>query len=288
MDTLSFYDYFQEGYFPISVTVMPASGTSKVRNSLHTHEFSEIVLVGKGSLMHHTEHSDIRLEKGDFFLMHPGMAHEYSEPSKDALLYNLIYDSRAPIPMLTATNLAFVRKIYPDKYAGDDFGLWSIAKIEGKNLREVIAAMDKIRVEVKKRNPGHHIRIAALFMEIIIELARNFHGDVKDNSNWTLNQVVGFIQCHYREKIGVKDLTRIAMMSESSLFRRFKTAFGVGPGEYLMNLRIRQAVTLLKKRDMKLESIAAECGFCNSSHLWKALCRKLKKTPAEIRKETDQ
>ena len=288
MDRLSFRDYFREEYFPISVELMLASGTSKTNQGLHTHEFSEIVLMGRGVLTHHTEDSEIRLEKGDFFLIHPGMAHGYSEPSRDSMLYNLIYDSRAPIPILTATDLPFVRNIYPDTYEAEAFGAWSIARVEGKELRNIIDAMERIKLEVRERRPGHHILIASLFMEVVIALSRCFSGGVAgDDSNWALNQVVAFLKCHYREKISMADMSRIARMSESTLFRRFKKAFGIGPGEYLASLRVRQAVALLKKRDMKLESIAHECGFCDSSHLWKALSAKLNKTPAEIRRDHD-
>jgi transcriptional regulator GlxA family with amidase domain len=40
---------------------------------------------------------------------------------------------------------------------------------------------------------------------------------------------------------------------------------------------------MLKNREMKLDTIAKECGFCDKSHLWKVMKKKLNLAPADIR-----
>jgi len=87
--------------------------------------------------------------------------------------------------------------------------------------------------------------ITALFMEIAVLLARAFRGGVRDTPDWALTRVVGFLRSHCADKILVGDLARFAGMSESTLLRRFKSAFGIGPMAYLMDLRVRNAVALL-------------------------------------------
>lgn len=282
MYKFSFSRYFKEEYFPISVTVMPASG---LRHSApHSHEFSELVIMSEGSIEHHCGSSEITLRSGDFLLIHPGTSHAYSNPSEDALLYNLLYDSTVPIPMLMMSSMPFLQQVYPVDKSGLPPYTGIISHASKKSLPLIVNALERIREEVKRRRPGHYLLITSLFMEVALLLARNYTEEVKDDPDWVLNKVVGFLKCHYAEKIEVRDLVHIAGMSESTLLRRFKSAFGIGPMEYLIELRVRHAAVLLKNRSLKLDAIAAECGFCDSSHLWKAMNKKLHLTPSDIRR----
>lgn len=295
MDTYKSASFFQEDYFPVSVVPMSSRGTKWKHGNIayepvfpkdyHTHEFSEIVIIAKGEIDHYWESGKKRLKRGDFLLVHPGMPHAYSNIEKDTLLYNLIYDSTIPIPMLIMSNLPFLQEIYPVQNPSSEHRGFNgiIAHLPDDILKEVMTALGKITREIAARKPGHHILITSLFMEIVLTLSRYYPEDQPEDPKWGLNKVIGFIKCHYAENISVKTLAKIAGMSESNLFRKFNSLFGIGPAEYLMELRIRQAVSMLKKHDLKLETIALECGFCDASHLWKVLNRKLHRTPAELR-----
>jgi AraC-like DNA-binding protein len=240
----------------------------------------------KGEVDHYWETGKVRLKRGDFLLIHPGMMHSYSNTSRDAVYYNLIYDSTIPIPMLIMSNLPFLQQIYPvhdsDSEHMDFNGI--ISHLPDDVLKEILSSLSKITREVNTRRPGHHILITLLFMEIVLTLSRYYPEEKPDDPKWTLNKVIGFMKCHYAERINVETLAKFSGMSASNLFRKFNTLFGIGPAEYLTDLRVRQAVAMLKNRDLTLASIAQECGFCDASHLWKALKRTVHQNPGEIRK----
>jgi len=280
MDKLTFSYYFDEKYFPISVTVMPASGVIG-SPGLHAHEFSELAILTEGTITHITENENVKLKKGAFMFIHPGIAHTYARPSKNAVLYNLLYDSSIPIPMLMMGSLPLIQQVYPMKKSEPPPCVISYAS--RKSLPHILAALELIRSEVKKREQGQHILICSLFMEIIVLLSRSYTAETPNDFDWTLRKAISFLQCHYAEKIESKDLAKVLGISEKTLLRRFQSAFGIGPAEYLAELRIRYAVDLLKKSDWKLDVIAEECGFCDSSHLWKSLKKKLNMTPGQIR-----
>ncbi len=283
MDKLRSSRYFPQEHFPISVTVMPASGLRE-DSPPHSHEFSELALVAKGSIIHVANDAEATLAAGDFLLIHPGAVHTYRGPSKDAVLYNLLYDATVPIPLLMMSDLPFIQQVYPvDRQRGPPCA-GIVSRASRQSLPLLVGALERIRREVRRRARGHHIMITSLFMEIVLLLARDFTEEVRDDPDWTLNKVAGFLRCHYTEKIEVRNLARVAGMSERTLSRRFKAAFGIGPAEYVMELRVRHAVELLKNRSMKLAAIAAESGFCDSSHLWKAMKKKTNRTPSEIRR----
>lgn len=283
MNEFKFSKYFQEEFFPISVEIMPAAGVED-ESPLHSHEFSELVIVGEGRITHRMEEGDSDLKKGDFFLIHPGGFHSYKKASEDAIIYNLIYDAAIPIPMLMMCPLSFLQQIYPAQKS--DFTPYTgiISHVPDNVLSLIVASLERIRYEVETREAGHHALITSLFMEIVLLLARYYSHDEPDDPEWALNKVIAFLKCHYKEKITTKVLMKIAGMSESTLLRKFKSTFGIGPAEYLADLRVRQAVTLLKNRSLTIDAVAAQCGFCDSSHLWKVMKNKLDKTPQDIRK----
>jgi transcriptional regulator GlxA family with amidase domain len=59
--------------------------------------------------------------------------------------------------------------------------------------------------------------------------------------------------------------------------------FGRSPLEIYTQMRLGQARYLLEHTERPIASIAAECGFCDTSHLSRAFRRKYGITPARHR-----
>jgi AraC-like DNA-binding protein len=70
----------------------------------------------------------------------------------------------------------------------------------------------------------------------------------------------------------------------SRLARDFKQSFGVSLMEYLMRLRLQEAIALLKGTAEPVASIARRCGFRDPNYFTRLLRRKLHASPQEIRR----
>ena len=75
------------------------------------------------------------------------------------------------------------------------------------------------------------------------------------------------IRRHLAEPITLDDLARFSNMSKFHLTRKFKSATGLSPAQYVTRLRVEQAKGLLLHTDKPIEAIAEEVGFCDASHL---------------------
>ena len=95
--TIPYSLYFGENQFPIVVRRMAGRARPVPE---HDHEFSELVIVTKGTIDHEIDGETERLSRGDFFILHPGKSHSYPKASRDAELYNVLYDAKVPIPLL--------------------------------------------------------------------------------------------------------------------------------------------------------------------------------------------
>ena len=71
--------------------------------------------------------------------------------------------------------------------------------------------------------------------------------------------------------------------SERTLLRRFKDVTGVGPVQYVQQLRVDRAKALLESTLLSLEEIAGRCGYQDASTLHKVFTRWAHVTPGAYR-----
>ena len=81
-----------------------------------------------------------------------------------------------------------------------------------------------------------------------------------------------FLHSTFMEKPDLKLLASIACLSVPQLIRQFKSVFKVTPHQYLIQIKLKQAVDLLKNTDKPIHEITWACGFENVS----AFCRAFK------------
>jgi transcriptional regulator GlxA family with amidase domain len=81
-----------------------------------------------------------------------------------------------------------------------------------------------------------------------------------------IKNVIEYLQKNPSCKILLKDLSGIALLSPCHLQRIFKKAVGLTPKEYLLRLRVKMTMQLLKQ-GLTLSEIVSLTGFTDKSHL---------------------
>ena len=272
--TLSYSLYFRENQFPIVVRRMAGGGK---RVPVHDHEFSELVIVTKGWVEHEIGGETERLSRGDFFVLHPGRRHSYPRTSRDSELYNLLYDAKVPIPMLALSGFSFIDFVYPPA-DGTDRNPYSgiVARLPAKPLKEVRELVEAMVRERREPGPGSSLFLGSLFSSVVNLLSRETVGVIPAvRSDWRLGGVVNYLQCHLAERLRVDRLARLAAMSQSTLLRAFKDAFGCGPAKYFASLRLSRAVELFRTTNLTVGEVAWKTGFFDESHLRKKIAQEL-------------
>jgi AraC family transcriptional regulator, transcriptional activator FtrA len=72
---------------------------------------------------------------------------------------------------------------------------------------------------------------------------------------------------HLDEPLSVEDMARRAMVSPRSFARRFRTATGTTPMQWLTRQRVLHAQRLLETTDLPVEVVAQRCGFGTATGL---------------------
>ena len=138
--------------------------------------------------------------------------------------------------------------------------------------------------ERREPGPGSSLFLGSLFSSVVILLARETVGVIPAvRSDWRLGGVVNYMQCHLAERLRVDKLARLAAMSQSTLLRAFKEAFGCGPAKYFASLRLSRAAELFRTTNLTVGEVAWKTGFFDESHLRKKVAQELHTTIAALR-----
>ncbi|MEM8784370.1 MAG: AraC family transcriptional regulator [Pseudomonadota bacterium] len=92
-----------------------------------------------------------------------------------------------------------------------------------------------------------------------------------------------FIAAHLDRNIALRDLADAAGLSPYHFARSFKTAMGVAPHGYVLEMRLKRAYELAAKTGDPLSEIAAATGFSDQSHLTRRFKAKFGLTPGQVR-----
>ncbi|MCA9235226.1 MAG: AraC family transcriptional regulator [Planctomycetales bacterium] len=103
-----------------------------------------------------------------------------------------------------------------------------------------------------------------------------------------LNAAITHITNRYAEKITLETLAELSHLSVSQFKRVFKQHFRITPSQYLSRVRINAACMLLRETSASVESIAAQVGFYDASHLVRQFKATMKQTPREFREHSKQ
>jgi AraC-like DNA-binding protein len=90
------------------------------------------------------------------------------------------------------------------------------------------------------------------------------------------------LSAQYAREIGMDELAALAGCSRFALYRAFQTQYGMSPGDYQRQLRLRAARALLA-RGHSPAHVAADTGFTDQAHLTRWFGRCYGITPARYR-----
>jgi transcriptional regulator GlxA family with amidase domain len=86
------------------------------------------------------------------------------------------------------------------------------------------------------------------------------------------------------EAINIREMSRHARLEERTFLRRFKSATGLRPTEYLQNLRIEKAKEMLKLSRRTVEQVAWSVGYRDLAAFRRLFRRETGMSPAEFRR----
>lgn len=117
-------------------------------------------------------------------------------------------------------------------------------------------------------------------------------GDSTININMSdferFNKVHGYIIRHFRRRITLEEVARLAKISPTAFCRYFKSHTGKTLACFINEFRVEHACKLLKESDMPVSKIASDCGFNNMSNFNEQFRKMTGTTPVKYRKQPQE
>lgn len=151
------------------------------------------------------------------------------------------------------------------------------------------AIIESTYKEYVQKQEGYMNIIRAYMIQLIVQIMRSVkshlvNDNIIDKSSSMIHSVMNYLQQNYDHSFNLNELALKSFYSKNYLCTLFKETTGLTISQYVQNIRIKEACSLLKDTQDKIVDIASTVGFSD----YKAfnICFKKIKgvTPKEYRK----
>jgi len=153
-------------------------------------------------------------------------------------------------------------------------------------LNEAGRILQYIQSELFNREIGFCTRANQLIDELFITITRQLTKQSNPARDFpkTFMQLEQTLRQNLSHQWTVEEMAAVVGMGTTLFNEKVKNYSGFSPINYLINIRISEAIKLLKKKDTSLTDIALDIGFYSSQHFSTTFKKLTGYTPSEFRK----
>ena len=153
-------------------------------------------------------------------------------------------------------------------------------------LKEAHILMQNLQAELRNEEVGFCTRVNQLLDELFILISRQLIR--QNNSRRDFPQAFLELEQALRQDLEhqwtVDEMAALTGMGTTAFTEKVKNYSGFSPLNYLINIRITEAIKLLKRGEVNVTDIALKMGFYSSQHFSTTFKRFTGYTPSEFRK----
>jgi AraC-like DNA-binding protein len=211
---------------------------------------------------------------GKVFLLEPGELHDGHAPAEGGFTYRMLYLD----PQWLERELAAVFEEAP---ANSQLSFANTLASDPRLALATLRAFQSLH--------GNELRIVR--QSALDQLLERLTGQLQWRMRYredprlplVAHKAREYLHAHLHQDIGMDELAVACGVDRFRLTRAFKSAFGLPPHAYLVQLRLARARHLLAKGEQPAE-VAMTLGFADQSHLGRWFVRAYGLTPAAYRK----
>jgi len=222
-----------------------------------------------------------RIKKGSFFLTSGGAP------------YDCRWKALTPEPfesMAVFIALPLLQRALEEVF-GDNAAHAQLRNISAFTDAALDSLMERVHEELLRRKASP-LFLQGIAQAIAIHLARNYAETVKEPRSgspslpgFRLRQITDWMTENVAEEFNLDRLAARAGLSKFYFNRLFKTATGMSPSRYHINLRMDEARRLLRETKKSVVEVALDVGYANPSHFAQLFRRETGLSPSNYRRQ---
>jgi len=255
---------------------------------MHTHDFSELVIVYDGRAVHYTDAGEeYPVSAGDVFVLQGDRAHSYRDLENLNLVNVVFQPDSLKLPWEELYAIPGSEALFKwEPRLRPRHGFRNRLRLEQKSLDAALALVEDLERELEQKKEGYPFMATAYFMQLCGYLSRCYARDpdpaVQDIHR--IGPVLSWLETRSFQPVTVADLTGRFPLSESSLLRLFHRVTGSSPLEYHARMRIRRGCELLRNSEANVTEIAYRLGFRDSNYFSRQFRKIMGVSPLQYRK----
>ena len=232
--------------YPILCNFMrPFLNFEKSRDTRHCHEdFYELVIFVDGTVLDRGMDENIQiLQPGYFFIYAPGSIHHYDNMLNTKYFNILIHQSIIDDELLLKKNcMPEFERFFPEYGERTD-----IFQLDDSGLKKARDLSFELKRELDEKAPGHREMTALLLAKLLIVLWRNRRPrtTVLNTLSFRISKALTFMENNLEKNLTLEEIAQHVSMSESSFRHYFKEVTKFSPIQFLMILRLKNALQMI-------------------------------------------
>ena len=268
--------------FPFHIEI----GTITEDYAAHSHDYSELFVILNGEAIHEVDNAQYKIRAGDAYLVRPNIAHAFAKVSNLTICNIMFKDESLLFRFDDLRNLPGFQALFIlEPQFRKEHLLQNCLHLNFDSLKHVISLITEMEKDYRSRVPGFRAMFMANLLNLIVFLSRVYTEDLQASGNklLCLANAVSFIESNFCDPIALNQLSLMAGLSSRQFTRVFKEGYGESPINYIINLRLGKAKTLLLETDLNVIDIAMECGFSDGTYFSKKFKSATGMTPMAYR-----
>lgn len=256
--------------------------TGAIKSNLHKHDVYHFVFISGGSGHVILDDELIKVEPGWLLVTSPGQFHDFGDlpgDSKDYCEVTFEFLNEKAEPLTIPFNKVLE--------------IWS-----GRSCQNVdrilvppelqLIIIEKIRILVmtgKNQKFGFSLDMISILAELFRDLYINIYStDIRSKTRNPIDEIYDYLHKNFQKKLGLEDLSKLTGLSKNYISRKFKEIYGQTPINYLQEIRIEAAQTMLKNTEYPIKQVGEIVGYDDVYFFSKVFKTHLKLPPGKYRK----
>lgn len=252
---------------------------------VHSHDFSELVVILSGSAVHIIEGREYPVTAGQVFLIHSGVSHGYKNV-EDIEYVNVMFQ---PEELLQQPELrllpGFQALFYIEPFYRQEMYFKGMLSLDAGQLLEATRLLDLILTEHERREDGYRLMVRTYFTALVGMLSRYYQNSSGGDENKALRigEAVTYIEEHFLQPVTLQSMADMAYMSTRQFLRVFTRNYKTTPMDYVIRKRLDYSCTLLRNPDLPVSRVAMDSGFHDQNYYARQFRKNFNCTPTEYR-----
>lgn len=261
-----------KNHFPFEIihNGMPINSMS----IFHWHEFLEISYIEEGEGVYEIEDKLFPVKKGDIVIINGIERHRVTYQEGNSLYETVIHFD--PELIWSKEDLAMNNGYMKLFSKGANF--INRPKLDDDEQNLLAQLISDIVIESNYKKPYYQHVIKSKLLLLIAYLLRQggtrpvneIEVVLKRNNIERIEKILEYIHENYKDRISLEQVARAFYMNSSYFSEYFKKNMGINFLDYLVKIRINEAIKMLQDNRLNTTEIAYNCGFNNISSFYNA------------------